>query len=77
MTALEHELQSLEANYAKQFGEVESEEEEEDDDEAAADASSEEIIDGEGGAEADDYNLVLDDALYCVACDKGFKSEKA
>lgn len=74
MTALEHELQSLEANYAKQFGEEESEEE---DDEAAADASSEEIIGGEGGAEADDYDLVLDDALYCVACDKGFKSDKA
>jgi len=74
MSELEQQLQQLEMNVAQQFGEVESTDNDDDDgddddegrcnDDAAADAEDEE-----------DY--ILDDSLYCIACKKAFKSDRA
>ncbi|RVE65902.1 hypothetical protein OJAV_G00121370 [Oryzias javanicus] len=72
MSELEKELQQIEAEYGEEFGDVsESDEDEVDMQENTG-----------GGRDADQPNgddLTLDeyDDLYCPACDKSFKSDKA
>ncbi|XP_028318550.1 dnaJ homolog subfamily C member 21 [Gouania willdenowi] len=69
MSELEKELQQMEAQYGQEFGDAsESEEEELDVEKASEDMELPDIDD----ATIDDY-----DDLYCPACDKSFKSEKA
>ncbi|XP_055087504.1 dnaJ homolog subfamily C member 21 [Periophthalmus magnuspinnatus] len=68
MSELEKELQQMEAEYGEEFGDAsESEEEELDVDTQEKDAE-----------EPDAEELTLDEFdLYCLACDKSFKSDKA
>ena len=68
MSELEHQLKALEANVAEQFGDEESSVDEEDDSSDMAGTVEHEV--------ADDDELYLD-SLYCVACNKTFKSERA
>ena len=83
MSGLEKELQMLEANVAKEFGEEQSGDEEEEEDEmedvgVEENGNEAEVINGNGEvAEDDDDLLLIDDSLYCVACNKDFKSDKA
>ncbi|KAA0719836.1 DnaJ -like protein subfamily C member 21 [Triplophysa tibetana] len=70
MSELEKELQQMEAQYDQQFGDV-SESEEEEDEEAGEDGLDTEKRDA--ALEMEDYY----DELYCPACDKSFKSDKA
>ncbi|XP_011479967.1 dnaJ homolog subfamily C member 21 isoform X1 [Oryzias latipes] len=74
MSELEKELQQIEAEYGEEFGDVSESEEDEVD-------MQENIGDG-GGRDTEQLNgsdLLLDDYddLYCPACDKSFKSDKA
>uniref|UniRef100_A0A8C7YRU9 DnaJ homolog subfamily C member 21 n=1 Tax=Oryzias sinensis TaxID=183150 RepID=A0A8C7YRU9_9TELE len=74
MSELEKELQQIEAEYGEEFGDVSESEEDEVD-------MQENIGDG-GGRDTEQLNggdLMLDDYddLYCPACDKSFKSDKA
>ncbi|XP_033019756.1 dnaJ homolog subfamily C member 21 [Lacerta agilis] len=66
MSDLERELQQMEAQYEKEFGDGSDEGEKEEEQESKDDKLSEE------GEEADFY-----DDLYCPACDKSFKTDKA
>uniref|UniRef100_A0AAR2JWX7 DnaJ homolog subfamily C member 21 n=1 Tax=Pygocentrus nattereri TaxID=42514 RepID=A0AAR2JWX7_PYGNA len=68
MSELEKELQQMEAQYGQQFGDASDTEEELDDMEDGVDADA---VDG-----ADEIEEFYDD-LYCPACDKSFKSDKA
>lgn len=80
MSGLEKELQMLEANVAKEFGEEHSEDEEDEAEEVEAEEHGKEVefINGTGGEPEDDEDLLLmDESLYCVACNKDFKSDKA
>ncbi|KAM3873963.1 dnaJ homolog subfamily C member 21 [Diretmus argenteus] len=75
MSELEKELQQIEAQYGEEFGDA-SESEEDDQDVDAPDNPN------EGGGDAEQPNgdeLMIDyyDDLYCPACDKSFKSDKA
>uniref|UniRef100_A0A3Q4AAQ3 DnaJ homolog subfamily C member 21 n=1 Tax=Mola mola TaxID=94237 RepID=A0A3Q4AAQ3_MOLML len=67
MSELEKELQQIEAQYGEEFGDASESEEEE---------NSEEGGDAE---QPDEDELTIDyyDDLYCPACDKSFKSDKA
>lgn len=73
MSELEKELQQIEAQYGKEFGDAS--ESEEDDGVDAADQPD------RGGdtepAEGEDGVMDYYDDLYCPACDKAFKSDKA
>ncbi|KAM8827483.1 dnaJ homolog subfamily C member 21 [Spinachia spinachia] len=70
MSELEKELQQMEAQYGEEFGDVSESEEDE-------------LHSEEGGGEAEQPEgdeLTIDDyydGLYCAACDKSFKSDKA
>ncbi|XP_015263299.1 PREDICTED: dnaJ homolog subfamily C member 21 [Gekko japonicus] len=69
MSDLERELQQMEAQYEKEFGDGSDSEE---------DGESQEPKEGQEDKqndEADDAEYY--DDLYCVACDKSFKTEKA
>ncbi|CAI5787695.1 dnaJ homolog subfamily C member 21 [Podarcis lilfordi] len=66
MSDLERELQQMEAQYEKEFGDGSDEGEKEEEQESKDDKLSEEVD------EADFY-----DDLYCPACDKSFKTDKA
>ncbi|XP_029921086.1 dnaJ homolog subfamily C member 21 isoform X4 [Myripristis murdjan] len=74
MSELEKELQQIEAQYGEEFGDASDSEEEEQDmdtqDKSNEDAADAEQLDGD---ELIDYY----DDLYCPACDKSFKSDKA
>lgn len=72
MSELEKELQQIEAQYGEEFGDA-SESEEEELDMETREKTSEEGIEQLDGEELIDY---FDD-LYCPACDKSFKSDKA
>ncbi|XP_037608271.1 dnaJ homolog subfamily C member 21 isoform X1 [Sebastes umbrosus] len=68
MSELEKELQQIEAQYGEEFGDA-SESEEEENSEEGGDAD-----------QPDGDELTIDDYyddLYCPACDKSFKSDKA
>uniref|UniRef100_A0A8C6KDA3 DnaJ homolog subfamily C member 21 n=1 Tax=Nothobranchius furzeri TaxID=105023 RepID=A0A8C6KDA3_NOTFU len=69
MSELEKELQQIEAQYGEEFGDAS---ESEDEEEVEVD-SQEKNSEGGGGKR---QNKCYDD-LYCPACDKSFKSEKA
>uniref|UniRef100_H3CPZ3 DnaJ homolog subfamily C member 21 n=1 Tax=Tetraodon nigroviridis TaxID=99883 RepID=H3CPZ3_TETNG len=67
MSELEKELQQMEAQYGEEFGDA---------------SDSEEVQNSDEGADAeqpDEDELTIDyyDDLYCPACDKSFKSDKA
>ncbi|KAG8599121.1 hypothetical protein GDO81_002881 [Engystomops pustulosus] len=66
MSELEKELQQMEAQYDKEFGDGLEDDEEE----------AEEQQDGRASDEGDEEELLYDD-LYCPACDKVCQSEKA
>uniref|UniRef100_A0A2K5HEI7 DnaJ homolog subfamily C member 21 n=1 Tax=Colobus angolensis palliatus TaxID=336983 RepID=A0A2K5HEI7_COLAP len=68
MANLEKELQEMEARYEKEFGDGSDENEMEE----------HELKDGEDGKNSDEAeDTELYDDLYCPACDKSFKTEKA
>ncbi|XP_049908495.1 dnaJ homolog subfamily C member 21 isoform X2 [Epinephelus moara] len=75
MSELEKELQQIEAQYGEEFGDASESEEEE------LDMDTREKNNEEGDAEQPDGDeLTIDDyydGLYCPACDKSFKSDKA
>lgn len=75
MSELEKELQQIEAQYGEEFGDASESEEEE------LDMDTREKNSEEGDAEQPDGDeLTIDDyydGLYCPACDKSFKSDKA
>jgi len=81
MSELEQQLQQLEMNVAQQFGEVESGDDDgdDDDDDDNDDVNDEGRCNGDAAAaEADEEeDYILDDSLYCIACKKAFKSDKA
>ncbi|XP_041741315.2 dnaJ homolog subfamily C member 21 isoform X2 [Coregonus clupeaformis] len=65
MSEMEKELQQMEARYGKEFGDT---------------SSSEEEDQGRGDEQKDETEELMDDYyddLYCPACDKSFKSDKA
>ncbi|XP_049563966.1 dnaJ homolog subfamily C member 21 isoform X2 [Orcinus orca] len=65
---LEKELREMEAQYEKEFGDGSGEDE-------AEERELQDGQDGKDGDEAEDAELY--DSLYCPACDKSFKTEKA
>ncbi|XP_051733990.1 dnaJ homolog subfamily C member 21 isoform X2 [Ctenopharyngodon idella] len=74
MSELEKELQQMEAEYGQVFGDAsESEEDEEEVENGQERANIDGGVQADGAAEMDDYY----DDLYCPACDKSFKSDKA
>ncbi|XP_067231910.1 dnaJ homolog subfamily C member 21 isoform X2 [Chanodichthys erythropterus] len=74
MSELEKELQQMEAEYGQVFGDAsESEEDEEEVENGQEKANIDGGVQADGGTEMDDYY----DDLYCPACDKSFKSDKA
>uniref|UniRef100_A0A3B4WUY8 DnaJ homolog subfamily C member 21 n=1 Tax=Seriola lalandi dorsalis TaxID=1841481 RepID=A0A3B4WUY8_SERLL len=75
MSELEKELQQIEAQYGEEFGDA-SESEEEEQDMDTREKNSEE---GGDADQPDGDELTIDyyDDLYCPACDKSFKSDKA
>ncbi|XP_047227718.1 dnaJ homolog subfamily C member 21 isoform X3 [Girardinichthys multiradiatus] len=75
MSELEKELQQIEAQYGEEFGDA-SESEEEDVDVGTFQKNSERDGDAEQPNE-DDHAIDCYDDLYCPACDKSFKSDKA
>uniref|UniRef100_A0A8C0C6V4 DnaJ homolog subfamily C member 21 n=1 Tax=Balaenoptera musculus TaxID=9771 RepID=A0A8C0C6V4_BALMU len=65
---LEKELREMEAQYEKEFGDGSGEDE----------AEEQELQDGQDGKDSDEAeDAELYDGLYCPACDKSFKTEKA
>ncbi|XP_065100073.1 dnaJ homolog subfamily C member 21 [Paramisgurnus dabryanus] len=73
MSELEKELQQMEAQYGEEFGDA-SESEEEEEEEVVEDGQDRPDTEtGDAAVEMDDYY----DDLYCPACDKSFKSDKA
>ncbi|XP_049593647.1 dnaJ homolog subfamily C member 21 isoform X1 [Syngnathus scovelli] len=74
MSELEKELQQMEAQYGEEFGDASESE----DEELEIQKTNEEPL-GPDGEQLDGDNINLDyyDALYCPACDKSFKSDKA
>ncbi|XP_040915734.1 dnaJ homolog subfamily C member 21 isoform X4 [Toxotes jaculatrix] len=75
MSELEKELQQIEAQYGEEFGDA-SETEEDEQDMDTREKNSEE---GGDADQPDGDELTIDyyDDLYCPACDKSFKSDKA
>lgn len=73
MSELERELKQLEMNVAEQFGEAES------DEYLSEEGANEEENTGGDNDEAlqDDFIAAYADSLYCIACKKSFKSDKA
>ncbi|XP_070599563.1 dnaJ homolog subfamily C member 21 [Erythrolamprus reginae] len=70
MSDLERELQQMEAQYEKEFGDGSDGEEEEEAEERKENQEEDKLSE-----EHDAANLL--DELYCPACDKSFKTEKA
>ncbi|RXN12902.1 dnaJ -like protein [Labeo rohita] len=76
MSELEKELQQMEAEYGQEFGDAsdsEEDEEELENGQERANVDGGDVVQADGAAEMDDYY----DDLYCPACDKSFKSDKA
>ncbi|XP_051907261.1 dnaJ homolog subfamily C member 21 [Hippocampus zosterae] len=73
MSELEKELQQMEAQYEEEFGDGDASESE--DDELETQKPVEQPLGPDG--DADDINFDYYDDLYCPACDKSFKSDKA
>ncbi|KAG5834603.1 hypothetical protein ANANG_G00263210 [Anguilla anguilla] len=68
MSELEKELQQIEAQYGQEFGDASESEEEEAD-----------VVDGgdQSGGDATEELVEYYDDIYCPACDKSFKTDKA
>ena len=79
MSELEQQLKQLEMNVAQQFGEVDSADDDDDDYNNDDDNGEEGRCNGDDAAvDADaEEDYILDDSLYCIACKKAFKSDKA
>ena len=85
MSELEQQLKQLEMNVAQQFGELDSADDDsaDDNDDDDDDDDSERRCNGDDAATATDADnvkeedFILDDSLYCIACKKAFKSDKA
>jgi len=75
MSELEQQLKQLEMNVAQQFGEVDTSDGDSVDD-CADDCDSERKCDG-GDSDFEEEDFIPDDSLYCIACKKSFKSDKA
>uniref|UniRef100_UPI0037E82C32 dnaJ homolog subfamily C member 21 isoform X1 n=1 Tax=Semicossyphus pulcher TaxID=241346 RepID=UPI0037E82C32 len=75
MSELEKELQQMEAQYGEEFGDA-SESEDEEMDTETREKNSEEGGDAEQ-PDGDELTIDYYDDLYCPACDKSFKSDKA
>ncbi|XP_071322142.1 dnaJ homolog subfamily C member 21 isoform X2 [Trachinotus anak] len=75
MSELEKELQQIEAQYGEEFGDA-SESEEEEQDMDTREKNSEEGGDADL-PDGDELTIDYYDDLYCPACDKSFKSDKA
>ncbi|XP_026209497.1 dnaJ homolog subfamily C member 21 isoform X2 [Anabas testudineus] len=75
MSELEKELQQMEAQYGEEFGDASESEEEEQD----MDTLEKNNENGGDAEQPDGDELTADyyDDLYCPACDKSFKSDKA
>ncbi|XP_073680962.1 dnaJ homolog subfamily C member 21 [Garra rufa] len=76
MSELEKELQQMEAEYGQEFGDASESEEDEEEVENGlerANVDAGDVMQADGATEIDDYY----DDLYCPACDKSFKSDKA
>ncbi|XP_034565389.1 dnaJ homolog subfamily C member 21 isoform X2 [Notolabrus celidotus] len=75
MSELEKELQQMEAQYGEEFGDASESE----DDELDAETQEKNGEEGGNAEQADEDELMIDyyDDLYCPACDKSFKSDKA
>ncbi|XP_016311541.1 dnaJ homolog subfamily C member 21 isoform X2 [Sinocyclocheilus anshuiensis] len=76
MSELEKELQQMEAQYGQEFGdasESEEDEEEVENGQERANVDRGDVVQADGAVEMEDYY----DDLYCPACDKSFKSDKA
>lgn len=75
MSELEKELQQMEARYGQEFGDASESEEDEEELENEKERANVDRgdVQADGAAEMDDYY----DDLYCPACDKSFKSDKA
>ncbi|XP_013864773.1 dnaJ homolog subfamily C member 21 [Austrofundulus limnaeus] len=73
MSELEKELQQIEAQYGKEFGDASESEE----DELQIDTQERNDEDGGDTEQLDDLTIECYDDLYCPACDKFFKSDKA
>ncbi|KAM7392729.1 hypothetical protein PAMA_007715 [Pampus argenteus] len=74
MSELEKELQQIEAQYGEEFGDASESEEEE------LDIETQKTSEVGGDAEqpdADELTIDYYNDLYCLACDKSFKSDKA
>ncbi|XP_077479224.1 dnaJ homolog subfamily C member 21 [Stigmatopora argus] len=70
MSELEKELKQMEAQYGVEFGDASESEDEELETQA-------QLVAGEDHVDINDLNLEYYDDLYCPACNKSFKSEKA
>jgi len=76
MSELEQQLKQLEMNVAQQFGEADSADDDNDDHDDERRCSDDvAAADRDNYKEEEDY--ILDDSLYCIACKKAFKSDKA
>ncbi|XP_045923493.1 dnaJ homolog subfamily C member 21 isoform X2 [Micropterus dolomieu] len=75
MSELEKELQQIEAQYGEEFGDASESEEEE----LEMDGREKNSEEGGDAEQPDGDELTIDyyDDLYCPACDKSFKSDKA
>ncbi|XP_070780829.1 dnaJ homolog subfamily C member 21 isoform X2 [Enoplosus armatus] len=75
MSELEKELQQMEAQYGEEFGDASESE----DEELEMDAPEKNSEEGGDAEQPDGDELTIDyyDDLYCPACDKSFKSDKA
>ncbi|XP_061656438.1 dnaJ homolog subfamily C member 21 [Syngnathoides biaculeatus] len=75
MSELEKELQQMEAQYGEEFGDASESEDEAL--ETLQKTVEERLGTHEDQVDADDINFDYYDDLYCPACDKSFKSDKA
>ncbi|XP_051960122.1 dnaJ homolog subfamily C member 21 [Xyrauchen texanus] len=73
MSELEKELQQMEAQYGQEFGDASDCEEEVEDGQERDDMDESDAVQVDAAVEMDNFY----DDLYCPACDKSFKSDKA
>ncbi|XP_051532796.1 dnaJ homolog subfamily C member 21 [Myxocyprinus asiaticus] len=73
MSELEKELQQMEAQYSQEFGDASDCEEEVEDEQERDDVVESDAVQVDAAAEMEHFY----DDLYCPACDKSFKSDKA
>jgi len=77
MSELEQQLEQLEMNVVQQFGEVDSADNDDDDNDAEEGRSADDGMAADRDDFREDEDYVSDNSLYCIACQKAFKSDKA